>query len=161
MAITPVHNPRCLYLVILDEPKGIPETHNLAIASWNWGAVEGKVIERTGPMLMPPNLKDPQLSFPIMVKWNAWGIKKTKSADNAPGLCPKAHRTLASSSTTASLPAICCLKFISGTTAKTLGGLGCYTQVSKRSTSYSAASLGSGWVFAIFFKKNDVLNTRY
>ena len=78
MAITPADNPRYLYLVILDEPKGIPETHNLATASWNSGAVTGKLIERTAPMLMPPNFKEPQLPFPTMVKWNAWGIKKTK-----------------------------------------------------------------------------------
>ena len=78
MAITPADNPRYLYLVILDEPKGIPETHNLATASWNSGAVTGKLIERTAPMLMLPNFKEPQLPFPTMVKWNAWGIKKTK-----------------------------------------------------------------------------------
>ena len=77
MAITPADKPRYLYFVILDEPKGIPETHNLATSSWNAGAVTGKLIERTAPMLMPPMFAQPDDPFPTMVKWNAWGIKKS------------------------------------------------------------------------------------
>lgn len=76
MAITPADKPRYLYFVILDEPKGIPETHNLATSSWNAGAVTGKLIERTAPMLMPPIFVQPEDPFPTMVKWNAWGIRK-------------------------------------------------------------------------------------
>ncbi len=77
MAITPAHKPRYLYFVILDEPKGIPETYNLATSSWNAGAVTGKLLERTAPMLMPPMLSAPDDPFPTMVKWNAWGAKKS------------------------------------------------------------------------------------
>jgi len=76
MAITPADKPRYLYFVILDEPKGIPETHNLATSSWNAGAVTGKLIERTAPMLIPPMFAQPEDPFPTMVKWNAWGIRK-------------------------------------------------------------------------------------
>jgi cell division protein FtsI (penicillin-binding protein 3) len=77
MAITPADKPRYLYFVILDEPKGIPETHNLATSSWNAGAVTGKLIERTAPMLMPPIFAQPEDPFPTMVRWNAWGVKKS------------------------------------------------------------------------------------
>ena len=77
MAITPADKPRYLYFVILDEPKGIPETHNLATSSWNAGAVTGKLLERTAPMLLPPMLAAPEDPFPTMVKWNAWGAKKS------------------------------------------------------------------------------------
>jgi cell division protein FtsI (penicillin-binding protein 3) len=62
--------------VILDEPKGIPETHNLATSSWNAGAVTGKLIGRIAPMLMSPMFAQPEDPFPTMVKWNAWGIRK-------------------------------------------------------------------------------------
>ena len=77
MAITPADKPRYLYFVILDEPKGISETFNLATSSWNAGAVTGKVLERTAPMLLPPMLAAPEDPFPTMVKWNAWGAKKS------------------------------------------------------------------------------------
>lgn len=76
MAIMPADKPRYLYLVMLDEPKGIPETQNLATAAWNAGAVCGRLIDRTAPMLMPPRFDPPVMPFPTMVKWNAWGIKK-------------------------------------------------------------------------------------
>ena len=77
MAITPADKPRYLYFVILDEPKGIPETYNLATSAWNAGAVTGKLLERTAPMLMPPLLTAPEDPFPTMVKSNAWGAKKS------------------------------------------------------------------------------------
>ena len=76
MAIMPAHKPKYLYFIILDEPKGIPETHNLATSSWNAGAVTGKLIERTGPMLITPMFALPDDPFPAMVKSNAWGAKK-------------------------------------------------------------------------------------
>ncbi len=46
-----------LYMTVMDEPQGLPETHGLRTAGWNVGVVTGKLIERTGPLLGgPPRL---------------------------------------------------------------------------------------------------------
>lgn len=79
MAVFPADKPRFLYLCILDEPKGIPETNNVATASVNSGAICGKTIERTAPILMPPRFKYPEHPFPIMESLQAWGTDQIKT----------------------------------------------------------------------------------
>ncbi len=51
MAILPADKPKYLYLTLLDEPQGVPETAGYRTAAWNAGPVTGKIIERTGPLL--------------------------------------------------------------------------------------------------------------
>ncbi|MDB5651865.1 MAG: Peptidoglycan glycosyltransferase [Hyphomicrobiales bacterium] len=68
-AITPSDKPKYLYLTVMDEPQGTAETHGYRTAAWNSGAVTGKLIERTGPMLgVPPRLEFPTQPFPLLAK---------------------------------------------------------------------------------------------
>ncbi len=47
----PITNPQYALLITLNEPKGIPETHNFATAGWNAVPTSGKIIERIAPLL--------------------------------------------------------------------------------------------------------------
>jgi cell division protein FtsI (penicillin-binding protein 3) len=68
-AITPADKPKYLYLTVMDEPQGTPETKGFRTAAWNSGAVTGKLIERTGPMLgVPPRLEFPTQPFPLLAR---------------------------------------------------------------------------------------------
>ncbi|MDP3544984.1 MAG: penicillin-binding protein 2, partial [Phreatobacter sp.] len=51
MAIFPADQPRYLLLVMLDEPRGIPETHGLATAGFNAAPTASRVIARSAPLL--------------------------------------------------------------------------------------------------------------
>jgi len=51
MAVLPSDNPRYLLLIMLDEPQGLPETHNFATAGWNAAPTAAKVIARIAPLL--------------------------------------------------------------------------------------------------------------
>ena len=69
MAIAPADKPKYLYLTVMDEPQGLPETHGYKTAAWNSGAVTGKIVERTGPLLgLPPRFELPDKPFPILAK---------------------------------------------------------------------------------------------
>jgi cell division protein FtsI (penicillin-binding protein 3) len=50
-AIVPADNPRFQVLVMLDEPKALPETHGFITSGWNAVPTGGKVIERIAPLL--------------------------------------------------------------------------------------------------------------
>ncbi len=68
-AIWPSDKPKYLFLTVMDEPQGLPETHGFRTAAWNAGAVTGKLIERTGPLLGgPPRLDLPTLPFPLLAR---------------------------------------------------------------------------------------------
>ncbi|MEY3552624.1 MAG: hypothetical protein RL735_972 [Pseudomonadota bacterium] len=68
-AIWPTDRPRYLFLTVMDEPQGTPETHGYRTAAWNSGAVTGRLIERTGPLLGgPPRLALPQQPFPAIAR---------------------------------------------------------------------------------------------
>jgi cell division protein FtsI (penicillin-binding protein 3) len=76
MAISPSDKPRYLFLTILDEPQGLPETYGFATSGWNSAPVTGNVIERVGPMLgIPPRFEAPQQPFPLMTRLGAWGTR--------------------------------------------------------------------------------------
>ena len=47
----PMDNPKYLVLVMLDDPKALPETYGFATAGWNAVPTAAKVIERIAPML--------------------------------------------------------------------------------------------------------------
>lgn len=50
-AIIPADNPQYQLLVMLDEPKALPETHGFIASGWNAVPTGGKVIARIGPLL--------------------------------------------------------------------------------------------------------------
>jgi cell division protein FtsI (penicillin-binding protein 3) len=68
MAIMPADKPQYLFLTLMDEPQGIPETHGYRTAAWNSGEVTGKIITRVGPLLGLPPRPDPTLPFPLLAK---------------------------------------------------------------------------------------------
>jgi len=47
----PMDKPRYAVLVMLDEPKALPETYGFATAGWNAVPTAGKIIERIAPIL--------------------------------------------------------------------------------------------------------------
>jgi len=51
MAVLPADEPRYLILIMLDEPKPLPETHGFATSGWNAVPVAAKVIARVAPLL--------------------------------------------------------------------------------------------------------------
>lgn len=76
MAIAPADNPRYLFLVTLDEPQPLPETHGYATSGWNTAPVAGMLIERAAPLLgLPPMFEPPKQPFPLMAKQRAWGTQ--------------------------------------------------------------------------------------
>ncbi len=50
-AIVPADNPQFQVLVMLDEPKALPETHGFITSGWNAVPTGGKVIARIAPLL--------------------------------------------------------------------------------------------------------------
>ena len=50
-AIMPADNPQYQVLVMLDEPKALPETHGFITSGWNAVPTGGKVIARIAPLL--------------------------------------------------------------------------------------------------------------
>jgi len=51
-AIVPADNPQFQVLVMLDEPKPLPETHGFITSGWNAVPTGGKVIARIAPLLV-------------------------------------------------------------------------------------------------------------
>jgi cell division protein FtsI (penicillin-binding protein 3) len=69
MAVAPADKPKYLFLTLMDEPQGLPETGGYATAAWNSGTVTGKIIERVGPLLgVPPRFTQPTQPFPLLAK---------------------------------------------------------------------------------------------
>jgi cell division protein FtsI (penicillin-binding protein 3) len=69
MAILPADHPKYLFLTLMDEPQGLPETGGYRTAAWNSGSVTGKIVERTGPMLgIAPRIDLPTQPFPLLAK---------------------------------------------------------------------------------------------
>ncbi|WP_084572971.1 peptidoglycan D,D-transpeptidase FtsI family protein [Methylocapsa aurea] len=69
MAVLPADKPKYLFLTLMDEPQGLPETGGYRTAAWNAGGVTGKIIERIGPLLgIPPRIELPTQPFPLLAK---------------------------------------------------------------------------------------------
>ena len=55
----PAEDPYYVILVMIDEPRGIEETHGFRTAGWNAVPVTGRILTRVGPMLdIPPMAPD-------------------------------------------------------------------------------------------------------
>jgi cell division protein FtsI (penicillin-binding protein 3) len=60
MAVLPADKPRYLITILIDEPKGLPETHGFATSGWNAAPTTAKIIARVAPMLgLEPRLDLP------------------------------------------------------------------------------------------------------
>lgn len=69
MSVMPADKPRYILLVMLDEPKGLPETHGYATSGWNAAPVTGKIIDRIGPMLgIEASFDLPRQPFPLVAR---------------------------------------------------------------------------------------------
>jgi cell division protein FtsI (penicillin-binding protein 3) len=58
-AVFPVHDPRYIVFVILDQPHGTKETGGFALAGYTAAPMAGKVIARIAPLLGVPNKPPP------------------------------------------------------------------------------------------------------
>jgi cell division protein FtsI (penicillin-binding protein 3) len=76
MAVAPSDKPRYLFMVLYDEPQGLPETHGYATSGWNASPTTGRIIERVAPLLgLPPRFEAPDRPFPLMARHGAWGTR--------------------------------------------------------------------------------------
>lgn len=80
MAVAPSDKPRYLFVTLMDEPQGLPETHGYATAAWNAGQVTGKIVERTGPLLgLPPRFEPIDKPFPLLARLGVGAGRATTS----------------------------------------------------------------------------------
>ena len=69
MAMTPADKPKYLYLVMYDEPQGLPEDGGYHTAAYNAGRVTGRLIERVEPLEgVPPASQFPNQPFPLLAR---------------------------------------------------------------------------------------------
>jgi len=67
MAVLPADKPRYLLLVMLDDPKVLPETHGFKTSGWNAVPVGGAVVARIAPLLgVRPRLDLPDAEHLIL-----------------------------------------------------------------------------------------------
>ena len=77
MSITPIDNPKYLFLTILDEPKPLPETYGFRTSGWNAVPVTGSIMARVLPVLgVSPRWSPPERPFPIALSTGAWGAHR-------------------------------------------------------------------------------------
>ena len=69
IAVLPADKPRYLFLIMLDEPQALPETHGYATSGWNAAPTAGKVIARIAPLLgLEPRFDLPPADQLILAK---------------------------------------------------------------------------------------------
>src|SRR5580692_4666044 len=67
MAVLPADQPRYLVLIMLDDPKVLPETHGFKTSGWNAVPVGGAVVARIAPLLgVEPRLDLPDADHLIL-----------------------------------------------------------------------------------------------
>ncbi len=67
MAVIPADKPRYLLLIMLDDPKALPETHGFRTSGWNAVPVGGAVVARIAPLLgIEPRLDLPDADHLIL-----------------------------------------------------------------------------------------------
>ena len=57
--VFPVHDPRYLIFILLDQPHGTKQTAGFALAGWTAAPAVGRVIQRIAPLLGVPNMAPP------------------------------------------------------------------------------------------------------
>ncbi|HUZ67768.1 MAG TPA: penicillin-binding protein 2, partial [Beijerinckiaceae bacterium] len=68
-AIVPANKPKYLFMTVMNEPQGTPETHGFRTSAWNSGVVTGKIIARAAPLLgLPPSATYPAEPFPELAR---------------------------------------------------------------------------------------------
>ena len=83
MAVAPSDQPKYLFLTIMDEPQGLPETGGYATAAYNSGYVTGQIIQRVGPVLgLAPRFEPPHEPFPLLAKLG-YGLANTPAVGGA------------------------------------------------------------------------------
>jgi cell division protein FtsI (penicillin-binding protein 3) len=74
MAIAPANKPKYLYLVMYDEPQGLPEDGGYHTAAHNAGRTTGSLIARVEPLEgVPPEDHFPDQPFPILARLGLGG----------------------------------------------------------------------------------------
>ncbi|MCG8548063.1 MAG: penicillin-binding protein 2 [Alphaproteobacteria bacterium] len=65
----PINDPKYLVFAVLDEPKGIKETHGFATGGWVAAPVVRRVVERIGPVvgIAPINEESPELQADLAI----------------------------------------------------------------------------------------------
>jgi cell division protein FtsI (penicillin-binding protein 3) len=67
MAVLPADQPRYVLLIMLDEPKALPETHGFTTSGWNAVPTGGAVVARIAPLLgIEPRLDLPPADQQIL-----------------------------------------------------------------------------------------------
>ncbi len=81
----PMDDPKFVVLIMLDEPKPLPETHGYATSGWNAVPTAGKIIARIAPLLgvMP---KFDETSTGKLKKYKARVLKERKKSDTQASL---------------------------------------------------------------------------
>ena len=65
----PMDDPKYLVLVMLDDPKPLPETHGFATSGWNAVPTAGKIIARIGPLLGVAPKLDTEEARKELIRW--------------------------------------------------------------------------------------------
>ena len=69
MAITPADKPKYLYMVLYDEPQGLPEDGGYHTAAFNAGRVTGALVQRVEPLVGDAPLSAPPAQpFPMIAR---------------------------------------------------------------------------------------------
>lgn len=83
MGVAPADDPRYLFLTLLDEPKGLPETSGFRTSGWNAAPTTAAIMARALPMLdIAPRNQPPSNPFPTMVRLNAWGSERFRGPNS-------------------------------------------------------------------------------
>jgi len=82
----PMDAPRYVVMVMLDDPRPLPETYGFATSGWNAVPTAGKVIARIAPILGVEPKLDNEEARKELVRWRKihGGAKKAGSAKQAP-----------------------------------------------------------------------------
>jgi len=81
VAAFPMHDPRYVVLVMVDEPKGTKETHGYATGGWVAAPAISRIVARAAPLLgvAPVDPKSPEIRRDLMIEMPAEGGKRLAS----------------------------------------------------------------------------------